>query len=1071
MSAMTSFTRRSLAKNRVRTAVSIVGIALSMALITAIWLTVASLQQGLCQRTIATEGWWQAYARNAAQETIDGLAASGNVTDLAVARDGGVAFFSEEEADALGTGVVVKSLPAAVKGAAEKDGVGITLIPEVEEGRAPEAPGEVMLPDYLRGATLGADGQGGAATDGPLGLGSVLSLDMCRYATAGESEGAYRVVSNDDAVSQILAGGRVLGASGAVVEGYGGTRGESADDSAGGSSASGSALGGSDVRLAARETRSFTVVGFYDGTGAHFYGNDFDATANGLAVAVMMPGALDGEATAEAGAAGTSAADASATDGAGASSATGGAARGFYMEAWASTQGLSSVSEVESLVTGQPASGQAAVFVHGNLMRYQGISDGSLLQDSLWIMASVLAVVVAAASVSLIYNSFSISVAERTRQFGLLASLGASKKQLRRSVLMEALMLGAVGIPCGLVLGIAGTAAVLNLTGAGFGALLSTGEGLSLAVEPLPLLAAAALSLAALLVSAWIPALRAGRVSAVDAIRQVQDVRLSRRARRRAAKASAGAGAKAPFSRRADGGLWGIVAGVPGIIAHRNLSRAAARGRVVVASLAVSVVLVVAAGSVALVMNPYADRAGSMAGGASDADVAVTLATSDMSHDELYLQQESYEAFAREAAQLEGVEFSGSVAQGQMEAVIPAAMLTDAGRAAIQDDHDQTSASWVPQPFGADGSYYGSVYAFYLDDASWNALAESLGVGGLDFDDPSHPRAIALNGYRGIASDASYVDVQPFAAGGTVRAYYGAQEPEGVTDLGVSEGEDGVEATFLDQSSAESSGDPQLETCPADEVAESVEIEVVALADEEPAAANAMAASFHAPVLFLPASIAGALPGEGEDADGGETPEPRRGGPLSSPTPFAFWWASLSYTADDHAQAAESLAALAAEHPELQVNVTDLAEQAATARLAAQTVQVFILCFTVIMALIAVANVFNTLTNSIILRTREFAVLKSAGMGERAFARMLVCECASYALRGLVVGLALAVLVALALYLAMRVAFQGVAFTLPWAYVGAAVALVLVVLAASVAFALRKSHAANVVEALRADAV
>ena len=74
-------------------------------------------------------------------------------------------------------------------------------------------------------------------------------------------------------------------------------------------------------------------------------------------------------------------------------------------------------------------------------------------------------------------------------------------------------------------------------------------------------------------------------------------------------------------------------------------------------------------------------------------------------------------------------------------------------------------------------------------------------------------------------------------------------------------------------------------------------------------------------------------------------------------------------------------------------------------------------------------------------------------------------------MRGLVAGLVLAVLVAWALYRALGIAFTGIAFSLPWAYIGAAVALVLVVLAISVAFALRKSHAANVVEALRADAV
>ena len=51
------------------------------------------------------------------------------------------------------------------------------------------------------------------------------------------------------------------------------------------------------------------------------------------------------------------------------------------------------------------------------------------------------AVVIIAASASLIYNSFAISVAERTRQFGLLASIGASRKQLRRMVRFEALLL------------------------------------------------------------------------------------------------------------------------------------------------------------------------------------------------------------------------------------------------------------------------------------------------------------------------------------------------------------------------------------------------------------------------------------------------------------------------------------------------------------------------------------------------------------------------------------------------------------------------------------------------------
>ncbi len=73
------------------------------------------------------------------------------------------------------------------------------------------------------------------------------------------------------------------------------------------------------------------------------------------------------------------------------------------------------------------------------------------------------------------------------------------------------------------------------------------------------------------------------------------------------------------------------------------------------------------------------------------------------------------------------------------------------------------------------------------------------------------------------------------------------------------------------------------------------------------------------------------------------------------------------------------------------------AENDRQARVMYETIQLFINCFIAITAAIAVANVFNTLTSSIILRRREFATLKSMGMEDRAFWRMIALECASYA--------------------------------------------------------------------------
>ena len=1045
MSVMTSFTRRSLAKNRMRTVVSIIGIALSVALITAIWTTVASLQQGLYQRTIATEGWWQVYVQGATDETVDAMEQSGNITDAAVSHDGGVAWYSERESETLGSGLIVKSLPEAAKGQVERDGRGITCLPEVTEGRAPEAPGEVMLPERLRGTTLGneadGDGDGGITTDGALELGGSIALDVCRYVPADPDRGS--IASTLNAVQEILAGGAVIDDQGASIVGYGGSAASEEPRAA-------AEYEGGTMRLVAREQLEFSVVGFYDDSGAHYTGNDFVASTNGASLAIVAPGGVEMVLGGRTGA----------DD----------ALPGCYTDVWAATQGFGSLDEITGFVSGLPYEGSGlyygdmVVYAHANLTRYQGISSDSLLQDSITAMAGV-----AVASVSLIYNSFSISVAERTRQFGLLASLGASKRQLRRSVLVEALMLGAVGIPCGILLGIGGTAAVLQFTGAGFSALLGVDEGLALAIEPASLAISVALSLVTLLVSAWIPALRAGRVSAVDAIRQVQDVRLSRRAQRKAARearASAATSSAPPFSKRADGGLWGLVANVPGIIAHRNLSRQSARGRIVVMSLAVSVVLVVTAGAVAVTMDPIVSRAGSAAGASSDADITLMASGSDMQNDELCARADQFNQLIDEAASLEGVRMDGVVRQGIMEAALPAGMVSDAGRDAIQQIHDRGSASWSPQPFGEDGAYYGQVDVFYLDEESFLQVAESLGVGDLDFADPEHPRAIALNTYQGVTADAVYLDIDPFAQTGSFQAYCGATVPEGFSSLGVVEGEDGAPALgLLDQASA-AEGDPTIERASLSS-AKSVQVDVVALAPDTPSVANLMSASRGIPVLLMSDEITkAALPGNtAEDAPG------ERLSAIEHDTPFSYSFATAAFQADDHESAVEQLREMADSYAGLTVNVVDLVVSAESTRLAFQTIQVFILCFTVIMALIAVANVFNTLTNSIILRTREFAVLKSVGMGDRAFARMLVCECTSYALRGLVIGLVLAIAVAWLLYQALGIAFEGVGFALPWAYIGAAVALVLVVLVISVAFALRKSHAANVVEALRADAV
>lgn len=962
----TRFTLRTLARNRVRTAVTVIGIALSAALLAAVLTSVASVQAGMLERTRATEGSWHVFSSEVPASAVDALAESDRVSGLATFAKGGSAALSEQDARYLGPFLTLKSLPTTAKGADEPDGAPFALMPELVEGGWPRTADEIVLPGYFKGETLGADGEGGVTSDGPVEVGSIVTADLGARTTDGEEE--------------------------TIVD--------------------------------ARPS-TLTVTGFYEHQPSYLANNYTAASSSSVAL-----NAADSPATV---------ADADGEP---------------LMGAYVVTQGFGSRDEMQAFF--EETTGLENVettLYHTNLFAYLGIADNRPIWGTLWMVAAVLAAVIVVASVSLIYNAFAISVAERTRQFGLLASLGASKRQLRRTVLTEALLLGLLGVPLGLFAGVAGTAGVFAASQEAFAAMLGAGAtGLRVHVDAGALAVAAGLSFATLLVSAWVPSARAARVSAVDAIRQTQDVRLSKRAERAASSKRRAGGAPVRL------GLAGRLFGVPGFVAHRNLSRAAARGRTVVASLAVSVALVVVTGSVALYLAPLSERAGSTNGAASGADIVVSAhANSSGMRDvgDLSDNAAALDEFLARASRIDGLELIGSCRQGQAEGIVDARMITDEARRTRAAYDGQVSAGWVPPSFGSDGTYYGSVNVFYVDEASWNRLVADLGLDADAYDDPANPRAIGLNTYQDTMPDGTYVSTTPFAATGAIDLY-AIEAREGFSIMGVQEGADGRPAVgYLDQ--AQDVGDGAgLTVASVDEAATVASLEIGALVSEEPDAVNAISGNNQFPSIILPESVAASAVGRGDYHE----------------NPFTYSFAGFSFTAADHEKAAAELEEIARDYADgISVNVNDVAEHARQSRLIMQAVQLFVLCFSVITTLIAVANVFNTLANGIILRTREFATLRSIGMGNRAFARMLAYECASYALRGLAIGLAAAAAATYGLYRATSLAFAGLSFDLPWGHVGAAVAIVGAVLALSVAYALRRSHAASIVDSLRSDAI
>ncbi len=126
--------------------------------------------------------------------------------------------------------------------------------------------------------------------------------------------------------------------------------------------------------------------------------------------------------------------------------------------------------------------------------------------------------------------------------------------------------------------------------------------------------------------------------------------------------------------------------------------------------------------------------------------------------------------------------------------------------------------------------------------------------------------------------------------------------------------------------------------------------------------------------------------------------------------------------------------------------------------------------FIALISLIAVANVFNTITTNLLLRRREMAMLRSVGMTSGGFRRMLAYECLLYGVRALLWGLPVAVGVTYLVYRTVGIVYQT-SFYLPGWAVAVAVGGVFAVVVASMVYGWRRIRRDNPIDALRGEAL
>ncbi len=1013
MNATTNFTVKSLRANKVRTLVTIAGVALAAALLTAVLTTYASLNDFLYRNEAALAGTWMACVEaddsSVLDERITDAQADPQVFGTAIMRDVGFAELTADQQDTQGTYLAIRSIEGDVG-----DICGIAP----SEGRLPENDREIMLfatwNDY-----------------GGVNLGDTVTFDVgqrvARLApgeegsmSAGTMTASWGV--QGEAHESEITDGTPLNSSMGVLE---------ADIDGG--------IFNEDITNT--EESTYTVVGFYDRPGY------------ALSTAAGMVGVT-----------------------------AGGAAPDAFTDVFFTLNDVANTQQVEEAA--EALFPDEHVVLHTAMLRYMGVSSDSSIWTTFYGLVVVLAAVIVVACVSLIFNAFNISVAERIKQFGLLSSVGASRRQLRRAVVLEGAIVAVIGIPCGLLIGLGRVRCHFRgAWGRRIAQLAGSGEvAFRVAVNGWVLAVASVLTFVTVLVSVWIPAKRASRTNIIDSLRAASGSRVSRRGAARAAKCTA---ASSLWKAR---GAAGCVLGVGGMLARINRKRGTGKGRAASVSLALAIVLLMTAGSLNVFLGTLTDvvtGGGEMAGevgvmaqldaetpqdaGTVDGDVQVgwqregaegcdsrhRCDPARRSHDagggggrEQRAVRPQAKVFAgafHDLSQVAGAQPVGWKMGTGLYAMLPEAM---AGEALV----DQENGMGGKMADGRVGTV-GSVA--YLDDAAFDDYAKSLGLDPADFRDPAHLRAIALaQGYGNNGSVYQLLNV--LREPGTLEAltaatYHG--EPAAGIGVGATSGEGNSEA-FAFQPYLEGDDDG-VEWFPLEEAeVQTVSVEVVALAEEAPAIASARGEGLQ---LIVPESVA-AYQSFGNDAP--------------------IFYGYFDSADGDHGALAEELATAGSAyfHDKSPYGLAfysfnDYIEQRDSNQMIATVVNVFCLLFAVILALIAMANVFNTVTNSLILRRREFAVMKSVGLSNRQFRAMVAEECVAWCVRGLVPGVLLSLFVSFLLWQVISGSMTGLPFTLPWSYVALAAAMTVVAVGASVAYGMHCCRADNVVEALRADAV
>lgn len=618
------------------------------------------------------------------------------------------------------------------------------------------------------------------------------------------------------------------------------------------------------------------------------------------------------------------------------------------------------------------AAGNPAYLLNDDVLRFMGISDDTIFNTLLYSIGGVLVALIMLGSVFLIYNSFHISLGERTHQFGILMSVGATEKQLRNSVLVEGLCIGAIGIPIGILISIPSIRLVLALVAKNFANVLYANVPLTLKVSAPSLVAAVVISMITILISAYIPAKKAAGIPVMECIRQTNEIKVEAKAIK-----------TSKFIRR--------IYGLEETLALKNFKRNKRRYRSIILSLTLSVVLFVSASAFRTGLNQAAEQAKAVT------DYDIGFGTQDMDEGEMLALYDKLKT-------TEGVTKSSSQIIMKYTCAVQASDLSE--------DYLNAAGETLPEE-----TVKLPIEIQFLDDNTYYEIINGLGL-------PAEE-------YTGENAKLTAVAKMEDQSG----------QAEDVSQL----------RDVFRSSSASVTVIPQENGKPVMEQGQNINITCVETVppDTPPYSGTSRQQPYFFQIM-APWSLKEKLAPPDTAVD-----VKVKGFTFQSENPSLSTARMQTLIEGSGITASYSLYNV---HAMMELNRNILF-----------IVNLFTVVFILMISLIAVANVFNTIATNIKLRRRELAMLRSVGMSDRDFNKMMRFECVLYGGRTLLFGLPISGILSWLIYKGMVAGGAAIDFKFPWTSIVISMLGVFFVIFITMLYAVSKIRKENIIEALRDD--